>query len=139
MSDTERTRFEPAASELAEPFWDATREGRLVLPWCLDCGRAHFYPRRRCPHCRGGRFEWRDASGEGEVYAVSVQHRPGWMGLTDRVPYAVALVELDEGVRLMAGLDGLDADEAASAIGRRVTITWEPLSDGRQLAMFTVA
>jgi uncharacterized OB-fold protein len=60
------------------------------------------------------------------------------MGLADRVPYAVALVDLDEGVRIMGGLEGLDADAAATAVGQRVTLTWEALSDGRQLPMFAV-
>jgi uncharacterized OB-fold protein len=134
----ERTRFEPPASPSTERVWEATREGQLLLPWCLDCGRAHFYPRRRCPFCRGSNFEWRAAGGGGVVYALSVQHRPGWMGLADRVPYAVAVVELDEGVRIMGGLDGL-GDAAGAAVGTRVMLGWEPLSDGRQLPMFTAA
>jgi len=138
MSEPERVRFEPPASALGEPFWEGTRAGELRLPWCRSCGRAHWYPRVRCPHCRGADLEWRPSTGAGVVYAVSVQHRAGWMGLAERVPYAVAVVELDDGPRLLGGLQGLDPELAASAVGRRVVLAWEELSDGRRLPMFTV-
>lgn len=139
MSDVERVRFEPPVTERSTPFWEATRTGALVLPWCNACGRPHWYPRLRCPHCHSADLDWRPSTGDGVVYAVSVQHRAGWMGLADRGPYPVAVIELDDGPRIMGGLEGLDPDEAAAAVGRPVRISWEPLSDGRQLPMFTVA
>ena len=46
-----------------QPFWDATREQRLVLPWCTDCERAIWYPRATCPHCLGDAVEWRNDAG----------------------------------------------------------------------------
>jgi uncharacterized OB-fold protein len=138
MSKVQRERFEPPVTELTTPFWDATREGQLELPWCGACGRAHWYPRRRCPHCHSADIEWRPSTGSGVVYAVSVQHRPGWMGLAERGPYGVALVQLDDGPRMMGGLEGLDPEETAASVGRRVTLAWEDLSDGRRLPMFRV-
>lgn len=139
MSDTgERTRFEPPVGDHDEALWDATRDGVLLLPWCLDCERPHWYPRIACPWCHGRRIEPRAASGEGVVYALSVQHRPGWPGLADRVPYAVVLVDLAEGVRLTGNL--VPEDDAGEVIvGTPVRLTWEPLSDGRQLPVFAVA
>ena len=71
------TLQEPRASDEAQPFWDATREQRFVLPWCTECDRAIWYPRATCPACFGSAIEWRDDHGEGTVYAVSVHHRPG--------------------------------------------------------------
>jgi uncharacterized OB-fold protein len=138
MTEPERTRFEPPASSLAAPYWEGTRTGELRLPYCLDCGRPHWYPRRRCPHCRRARFEWRASRGTGIVASVSVQHRAGWMGLADRLPYAVGLVDLDEGVRLLAGIEGIDPDDPQAAVGTAVAVTWEDLSDGRKLALFTI-
>jgi uncharacterized protein len=135
MSET--TRFEPPPSEAAEPFWQATRDQRLVLPWCTSCDRAIWYPRPTCPRCLGTSIEWRAASGAGTVYAVSVQHRPAHPKLADRVPYAVALVDLAEGVRVMSEVVGVPADDVA--VGAPVQVTWEPLSDGRQLPLFAPA
>lgn len=133
----EKERFEPWASELGTPFWEATRSGRLVLPWCGSCGRPHWYPRSLCPHCRSDDLEWRDARGTGSIYALSVQHRPGWPGLAGCVPYAVALVELDEGVRMLSNIVG--AEPTGLTIGQDVTIAWEDLSDGRKLPVFEPA
>jgi hypothetical protein len=65
------------------------------------------------------------------VYAVSAQHRPGWPGLAGRVPYAVALVDLDEGVRMMGNVVGGPPEEVT--VGTAVSLCWEELSDGRHL------
>jgi uncharacterized OB-fold protein len=66
MTTTERpSRFDPPASPVAEPFWEATKERRLLVQWCLDCDKAVFYPREICPGCFGVNLEWREASGNG--------------------------------------------------------------------------
>jgi uncharacterized protein len=135
--DPVRTRFEPPMSVAGEPFWAATRDRRLVLPWCDDCGRPHWFPRDACPQCLGDRIEWREASGRGVVHAVSVMPKPAMPLLADRVPYAVALVDLDEGVRMMTNVVGVDP--AAVTVGQLVEATWEPLTDGRNLLVFQPA
>ncbi|MEY2419474.1 MAG: uncharacterized protein QOG90_2154 [Actinomycetota bacterium] len=133
MSDARR--IEPPESEVAKPFWDATREQRLVLQWCTDCGKAIFYPREVCPSClRADVLEWRDASGRGEVYAVSVQHAAQVPMPAYEAPYAVAVVELEEGVRMLSTIVGTDPETVV--VGQAVTVAWEPLSDGRNLPMF---
>jgi uncharacterized OB-fold protein len=131
---TERTRFEPTESEMGAPVWAASRDASLVLPWCTVCGRPHWYPREVCPHCQSTDIEFRAAEGGATVYAVSVQHMPVWPGLADRAPYVVALVDLDEGVRMMTNLVG--ASPTSFSVGQRVQLTWEELSDGRQLPQF---
>jgi uncharacterized protein len=131
------TRFEPPVTEEAEAFWSATERHELVLPWCTSCDQAFWYPRPVCPRCLRPDIEWRRASGRGEVYAVSVMHRPAYPGMADRVPYAVALVDLDEGVRLLTNVVGVDAREVQ--IGMEVAVTWEPMSDGRNLPVFVPA
>lgn len=123
-------RFEPPVGEAAEPFWAATRDGRLVLQWCTDCERPVWYPREVCPGCLGDTLEWRDASGRGAVYACTVEHKA-------EPPYVVALVELDEGVRLLSNIVGCPPD--AVGVGDRVQVTWEELSDGRRLPLFAPA
>jgi hypothetical protein len=129
--------LEPPAGEDAAPFWEATRRRQLVLPWCTACQRAFWYPRQVCPTCLGTDVEWRPAAGTGEVYAVSVQHKPGPGRDPDAGPYAVALVELPEGVRLMSNVVGCPPD--AVAVGAAVRVAWHPLSDGRNLPQFTPA
>jgi hypothetical protein len=133
MSDARR--IEPAASEVAKPFWDATREEKFLLQWCNDCGHAIFYPREVCPSClRSDGLEWRPASGRGQVYAVSVQHAPQIPMPAYEPPYAVAVVELEEGVRMLSTIVGTDPETVT--VGQSVTVTWEPLSDGRNLPLF---
>ena len=131
----EPTRFEPPVSEAAGPFWDATRQERLVLPWCTSCERAIWYPREVCPGCLGTDLEWRPAGGEGVVYACTVEHKSQTRAL--EAPYVVALVELDEGVRLLSNVVGCPPEQVA--VGDRVRVTWEPLSDGRRLPLFEPA
>jgi hypothetical protein len=131
-------RFEPPVGAESGPFWDATREGRLVLQWCTACERAVFYPRSFCPHCGagGGGLEWRTASGSATVYAAGVETRPEAAGaaFSGGEPYCVALVDLDEGVRMMTNIVGCPPAEVYG--GMAVEVTWEPLADGRQLPLF---
>jgi uncharacterized OB-fold protein len=131
-------RFQPPASVAGAPFWDASRERRLVLPWCTDCGRPHWYPRGFCPSCLSDAVEWRDAAGEGVVHAVSVQPKTSGAVPGERAPYAVVLVDLAEGVRMMLQV-APPADPWAVRIGDPVTIGWEPLDDGRHLPTALVA
>lgn len=129
------SRMEPPASEAAAPFWEATRDQRLVLQWCRSCDRPIHYPREACPRCLGTDLEFRPASGAGTVYACSVMHRPAHPGMADDVPYVVALIDLDEGVRLMSNVVGIEPD--AVRVGQAVQVTWEALDDGRHLPLFS--
>ncbi len=130
-------RFSPPVSPAAEPFWAATREQRLVLQWCAACERPIHFPREACPRCLGTELAFRPASGLGTVYAVSVMPKPANPTMAGRTPYAVALVDLDEGVRLLTNVVAGDPDSVR--VGQRVQVAWEPLADGRHLAVFVAA
>lgn len=138
MSHTisEPTRFEPRQSDVSEPFWDATRDERLLVQWCDDCDAAIFYPRELCPTCLGTNLSWKEAAGSATVYAISVQHSPGNPLMAGRVPYAVALVDLAEGIRMMTNI--VTENPSAVRVGDAVTVCWEPLSDGRNLPQFAL-
>ncbi len=130
-------RFEPPEGAESGRFWEATREGRLLVQWCTACDRGIFYPRVLCPHCGArGPLEWREASGRATVHAAVVEHRPEAAGaaFAHGAPFCIALVDLEEGVRMMTNVVG--CPPAAVHSGMAVTVTWEPLSDGRQLALF---
>jgi uncharacterized OB-fold protein len=129
-------RLQPPTSPAAEPWWDATRDRRLVVQWCTACERPIHFPREACPACLGTALEFRPASGLGAVYALSTMPKPGNPGMAGREPYVVALVDLDEGVRLLTNLVGPDAAEAG--VGDRVAVGWEPLADGRHLPVFSL-
>jgi len=121
-------------SDDAAPFWDATRERRFVLPWCDDCSQPFWYPRAVCPHCLSPAISWREASGRGEVYAFSIQHGPALPVFKDEVPYVVALVDLEEGPRMMTNIVGCPPDQVA--VGQKVVLRWDPVEDGRAVAVF---
>lgn len=98
----------PKPTPESRPYWDGLKQRKLMLPYCLDCSKPHFYPRVVCPHCGLRRLEWRQASGRGTLYSFVVNHRPPpWRG---KDPYVIAVVELDEGPRLMTNLVGVAPD-----------------------------
>lgn len=133
-------RFEPPTTELTDVFWDATRERRYLVQWCAACDAPIFYPREVCPACLSAdALEWRSSTGKGTVHAVSVQHRPAHPTMADRVPYAVALVDVDAGdgvrtVRVMSNVVNCDAESVR--VDDELELAWEPLSDGRNLPVF---
>jgi uncharacterized OB-fold protein len=117
----------PAIDDETRPYWDAAREGRLVLQRCTACGRHVFYARALCPHCHRGPLEWVDASGGGEVYSFTVARRSASPAFAHLVPYVVALIDLDEGVRMLATLRVDDPEQAR--VGQRVRVAFEELGE----------
>ncbi len=102
---------EPRAAEAKypgefRPFWDGLRRQRISFPRCTACGRTHWYPMNRCPHCLGGDFDWPAVSGRASLHSWTVVRRafsPEW---TARLPYVVGLVEFGEvpGTRLITNI-----------------------------------
>jgi uncharacterized OB-fold protein len=127
--------FVPPALGATRPFWDGTRERTLLLQRCSACARLIHHPRAACPSCLGQNFDWLPASGRGVVYASSVHHVPFGTMRVEECPYVVALVDLEEGVRLLTNLVGETA--AQVRVGDRVELTWKPLDDGHALPVFT--
>lgn len=125
-------RPQPPVSPTTEPFWEATRSGTLLLQWCRTCDAPVFYPREVCPRCLGTELEWRPAAGTAVVHSWTVEHRP--QGAFGTEPYVIALVDLDEGVRMMTNVVGCDPGEVA--VGMAVRLCWAPLADGRRLPQF---
>jgi uncharacterized OB-fold protein len=100
----------PEPDAFTQPYWDAAAEGRLLLRRCDGCGRAHHYPREFCPHCWSEDVRWERASGRATLYTWSVVHANDLPPFRERVPYVAAVVQLDEGPRLMTTL--IDCDPA---------------------------
>jgi uncharacterized OB-fold protein len=119
---------------LTEPYWQHLREGTFALPRCDACGRHHFYPRSRCPHCGGDRIAWSAVSGRGKVYSYSVVHRAPSAAFKDEVPYVVAIVETDEGPHLMSRVVGVAPD--AVRVGMRLQVRLDRAAEQAAMPVF---
>jgi uncharacterized OB-fold protein len=117
-------------------YWAAAQEQRLVIQRCDHCGQCQFYPRAFCLSCLSDRVEWVDASGQGRVYTYTVCRIAPSPAFESRLPYVVALIDLDEGVRLLANI--LDADLERVVIGARVRVCFESVSETCTLPQFTL-
>ena len=119
----------PFQDPLMAPYWAGTAEHRLVIQRCGNCGQMQFYPRPFCLGCASAELDWVQASGYATVHTQTVTRLPV---LPDLIPpYIVALVELDEGPRLLTGIVGDD-----TAIGDRVQVAWRDREDGPPLPVF---
>lgn len=134
---TKPQRLVPVPDPITEPFWKAASEGRLVAQRCRECSRSVFYPRAVCPHCGGRYLDWEELSGRGKIYSFTVVHRPAHPGMAAAVPYVVALVELEEGPRLMSNVIHCEPDEVS--IGMEVEVCFERLSEQISIPLFRPA
>jgi uncharacterized OB-fold protein len=139
MTDTTRSasRPVPRPTELSKPFWDAARRHELVTQRCTSCGKHVFYPRLSCPHCGARALEWVPVSGNATVYSYTVARRATHPAFADRVPYVIAIVELDEGPRMTTNVVGCAPDDVK--IGMRVRATFEDMDDDIALVNFEPA
>ena len=128
-------RFDlPAPDDDTLPFWDAARTGRLLIKRCLDCGHPFFYPRPFCPTCWSERVEWEEASGRASLYTWSVVHVNDLPPFDERVPYVAAVVDLDEGPRMMTNVVQCAFDELVA--GMPLEAVYTPISDEITIPQF---
>jgi uncharacterized protein len=128
----------PGMTELTRPYWDAAREGRLVVQECLECHRLRHPPLPACPDCGrsrdGSTLGWREVSGTGTVYTYTVVRHPTHFAFADAVPYVIALVELTEGPRLVTGITGCPPEEVR--VGMPVRAVFREVAEGITLSYF---
>lgn len=124
----------PEATEGLRPFFAAAREGRLVVERCTQCGRRRFPPRAICSECLGRGAEWVPSSGRGTVVSWNVMHQVYHPGFAAEVPYAVVLVELEDGGRLISNVVDCPVDLLRG--GLPVEVTFEAVSDSVTLPKF---
>jgi uncharacterized OB-fold protein len=110
------------------PFWQGTRDGKLVLQACGDTGRFQHFPRPVSLATGSRNLQWREVSGNGSVYAVTALRTPG-LGADGRLPCVLALIELEEGVRILGNLPASSPGDVR--IGDRVKLSWDVVGDGR--------
>lgn len=124
----------PAITPEMAPFWAAARRHELAAQRCLDCGTFRFPAREVCSGCLSRRAEWHRVSGRGRVFSVVVMHQASHPWFASRTPYAVVVVELDEGARMLSTVVG--PEPHAIAIGMPVEVDFEDLSAEISLPVF---
>ncbi|NRA02155.1 MAG: OB-fold domain-containing protein [Myxococcales bacterium] len=117
----------PVPDEASRPFFDAALEGRLLLQRCAGCAQAWFPFRARCAACNQGSLAWEVASGKGRIYMHGRMHQIFHPELAEAVPYRLAIVELEEGVRFLTQL--VDAEPERVRTGAPVEVIFERLSE----------
>jgi uncharacterized OB-fold protein len=131
-------RFDlPTPDSETQPFWDAARDGRLLLKRCRSCRRAHYYPRPFCPFCWSRDVDWEEASGNATLYTYSIVHRNDLPPFGERVPYVAAVVDLEEGPRAMTNI--VEAELDALKIGMPLRVQFRPISDQFTIPVFAPA
>ena len=126
----------PIPDPVTKPFWDGLKDGKLRIQRCSSCGKAVFYPRIGCPDCGSRALEWITASGRGTLHAFTIAYRGVPAAFKGSAPYVVAMVELDEGARLMTNLIGVEPSPETIKIGMEVEAVFEEVTDAVTLAKF---
>jgi uncharacterized OB-fold protein len=126
MTEQAKPKPRPDVSETTRPFWDAVADDTLKVQFDPATGAAQFYPRSTSLATGRGDLEWRAVSGRGTVYSFTVTHVP-IPGFEDEVPYVIAMIDLEEGVRILANMTGVTED--AMEIGLPVRVAFEQRTD----------
>nr|WP_231755467.1 Zn-ribbon domain-containing OB-fold protein [Bordetella sp. N] len=119
---------DPAMNPGDEAYFEAAKEGRLLVKQCRGCDKVHHYPRALCPFCWSEDVEWLDASGMGEIYTYSIMRRGE--------SYCIAYVRLLEGPTIMTNI--VDCDLDTVRIGDAVRVVFKPTESGGAIPMFTL-
>lgn len=118
----------PSPSPGTRWFWDACEDERFLLQRCGDCSELRFYPAPVCPCCSSDEWTTEAVEGTGVIESLTVVHHATSEFFEDDTPYPIALVQLDEGVRVMGNL--VDCEPSTVDIGDRVELVWERRPDG---------
>lgn len=125
----------PVPTPETKPFWEAAARHELLIQRCGDCGEHYFYPRPLCPHCLSRNVSWVRASGRGKLHTFVINHRaPRKSPLPP--PFIVAIVELEEGPRMMSNLVGIEPDPERIHIDMPVEVVFEPITADITLPRF---
>jgi uncharacterized OB-fold protein len=124
----------PVVQPWSKPFWEAAKRHRLMIQTCNDCGLKIFYPRKYCPDCWSANLGWFEASGRGKVFSYSITMAGVEERFAEDLPFVLALVDLEEGIRMMTNIVECKPDEVS--IGMDVKVTFRDVTDEFSLPMF---
>jgi uncharacterized OB-fold protein len=121
-------RVLPVIDDVNRPFWDGCRDGLLKLQRCSRCERLRYPVAPFCPHCLSSDARWEEMSGRGTIFSFAVFRHAYHEEWRDRLPYSVALVQLEEGPIVIG--DVIGAEPEALGVGQPVRVVFEPAGDG---------
>ncbi len=127
----------PVRTDENAPYWDSARRHALEMQRCGNCGRFRYPVALFCPRCLSPEYEWQPVSGKAVVYSFIVVHQRYDPSFAEDLPYNVAVVELDEGPRLVTNLVNVKNDDIR--VGMPVTVTYEDITDEFTLPKFQPA
>jgi uncharacterized protein len=125
----------PVPTPDTQPFWDGVNAGRLMMQRCSRCSEFYFYPRDYCPQCLSDEVTWQRLSGRGRLYSYVICHVAA-PGFATELPYAIAIVELEEGPRMMANIVGVDITPQNLVLDMALMVTFRE-QDELVLPQFT--
>jgi len=127
----------PEPTEASQPFWDACARHELRIQRCIQCGTLIHYPKLVCPDDGSDRFDWPLMSGRGTIISFVIAHRAFHPGFTEDVPYILAIIELEEGARLLSNIVGAPPEHVR--VDQPVLLDWDDLSGPIPLPKFSLA
>jgi uncharacterized protein len=119
----------------SRPYWEGLKQGELRIQHCSACSQYVFYPRSLCPYCHTTQLSWEVVSGRGTIYTYTVAHQ-GFGAFAADVPFIVALVELEEGVRMMTRI--IDVPREQVSVGAAVRVTFQSVAEDLTLPYFRI-
>jgi hypothetical protein len=120
--------------DLVAAFWESCNRELLSFQRCASCGAWRHLPRHLCARCGSSQWSWQPSSGRGRIHSWTITHQTPIRAFADRVPYAVVVVEMEEGVRLVSGTRGIE--NAELAIDLPVEVVFERVTPEVALPMF---
>ena len=129
----------PVKQPESDFYWEKAQAHELWLRKCNSCEQAYFYPRDICPHCFSRDVIWVQASGKGKLYSFEIAYRTFNPAFTVETPFILAMVELEEGPRMMSNLINIKPDPAVVKCDMPVEVVFEKQTDEVTLALFQPA
>ena len=127
----------PSTSPETKRYWDACKRGQLLTQKCNDCGEYQFYRRAFCSHCWSYSIEDVVSSGKGTVWTYTVTYQNRAPGYRDEVPYVVALVELEGGIKMFTNIVECNPEDVR--IGMPVEVVFQKATDDITIPYFKPA
>ena len=124
----------PRPAPTTRPFWDGLNERKVQIQRCDGCDSWVFYPRTRCPSCLSDLLIWREVSGQGVLYTYTLARQPTAPHFADETPQQLAVVELDEGVRMTSTLVNVEPSDIV--IGMRLQPYFDQVTDAITLLRY---
>ena len=134
MPDPSHPKPLPVITEENRPFWEGCQQEKLLLQYCERCQRYQFYPRLYCMQCGADRLSWVEASGRGVIYSYTIIHQNKSPEFVHDTPYNVAIIQLEEGPRLMSNI--VDVAPGDLRVDLPVMVVFDSVSDSISVLRF---